>query len=266
MPKILLINDDGINSPGILMLKKELEGLGELFIVAPENERSGIGKAVSSSLVRVKRITLADGSEAYAISGTPADAFMLAKYKILGKNPDLLVAGINLGPNLGIDDFFTSGTLGAAIEAAIHGVPAVAVSYCIEKFVEGQNKASLVNMEVLELTAKIAAKTAEYLLKYGMTFDVDIISINVPEKVSSANFEATTLSYKGYLDLFNRRGEGYIIGRWVLSDYPDDVKGTDIYAVKKRRRISITPIKLRFIHNTEGIRKLIDFLKNSNLE
>ena len=266
MPKILLINDDGINSPGILMLKKELEGLGELFIVAPENERSGIGKAVSSSLVRVRRITLADGSEAYAISGTPADAFMLAKYKILGKNPDLLVAGINLGPNLGIDDFFTSGTLGAAIEAAIHGVPAVAVSYCIEKFVEGQNKASLVNMEVLELTAKIAAKTAEYLLKYGMPFDVDIISINVPEKISSADFEATTLSYKGYLDLFNRRGEGYIIGRWILSEYPDDVKGTDIYAVKKRRRISITPIKLRFIHNTEGIRKLIDFLKNSNLE
>jgi len=162
MPKILLINDDGINSPGILMLKKELEWLGELFIVAPENERSGIGKAVSSSLVRVRRITLADGSEVYAISGTPADAFMLAKYKILGENPDLLVAGINLGPNLGIDDFFTSGTLGAAIEAAIHGVPAVAVSYCIEKFVEGQNKASLVNMEVLELTAKIAAKTAEY--------------------------------------------------------------------------------------------------------
>ncbi|HDO42297.1 MAG TPA: hypothetical protein ENH03_05300 [Candidatus Bathyarchaeota archaeon] len=99
-----------------------------------------------------------------------------------------------------------------------------------------------------------------------MPFDVDIISINVPEKISSVDFEATTLSYKGYLDLFNRRGEGYIIGRWILSDYPDDVKGTDIYAVKKRRRISITPIKLRFIHNTEGIRKLIDFLKNSNLE
>ena len=98
MPKILVINDDGINSPGILTLKRELERLGELFIVAPENEKSGIGKAVSSSLVKVKRVTLADGSEAYAISGTPADAYMLATYKILGENPDLLVAGINLGP------------------------------------------------------------------------------------------------------------------------------------------------------------------------
>jgi len=260
MPKILVINDDGINSPGILSLKRELERLGELFIVAPENEKSGIGKAVSSSLVKVKRVTLADGSEAYAISGTPADAYMLATYKILGENPDLLVAGINLGPNLGIDDFFTSGTLGAAIEAAIHGVPAIAVSYCMEKFVEGQDKASLVNVEVLELTARIAAKTAEYLLKHGMPFDVDIISINVPERISSVNFEATTLSYKGYLDLFTRRGDGYIIGQWILADYPDDVKGTDIYAVKKRKRVSITPIKLRFIHNTEGIRKLIDFL------
>jgi len=260
MPKILVINDDGINSPGILSLKRELERLGELFIVAPENEKSGIGKAVSSSLVKVKRVTLADGSEAYAISGTPADAYMLATYKILGENPDLLVAGINLGPNLGIDDFFTSGTLGAAIEAAIHGVPAIAVSYCMEKFVEGQDKASLVNAEVLELTARITAKTAEYLLEHGMPFDVDIISINVPERISSVNFEVTTLSYKGYLDLFTKRGDGYIIGQWILADYPDDVKGTDIYAVKKRKRISITPIKLRFIHNTEGIRKLIDFL------
>jgi len=118
-------------------------------------------------------------------------------------------------------------------------------------------------MEVLKLTAKIAAKTAEYLLKHGMPFDIDIISINVPEKVGSVNFEITTLSYKGYIDLFVRREDGYIIGQWILADYPDDVKGTDIYAVKKRRRISITPIKLRFIHNTEGIRKLIDFLDAS---
>ena len=118
----------------------------------------------------------------------------------------------------------------------------------------------MVNAEVLKLTARITAKTAEYLLKHGMPFDVDMISINVPERISSVNFEATTLSYKGYLDLFTRRGDGYIIGQWILADYPDDVKGTDIYAVKKRKRISITPIKLRFIHNTEGIRKLIDFL------
>jgi len=260
MPKILVINDDGIKSPGILILKKELEHLGEVDVVAPENERSGIGKAVSSSLVKVKKVTLADGSEAYAITGTPADAYMLAVHKILRKPPDLLVAGINLGPNLGIDDFFTSGTLGAAIEAAIHGVPAIAVSYCVEKFIEGQDKASLVNMEILGLTAKIAAKTAEYILKNGMPFDVDIISINVPEKLSSLGFEATTFSYRGYLDLFVKRGEGYIIDRWVLADYPDDVKGTDIYAVKKRKRVSITPIKLRFIHNTEGLRNLIDFL------
>lgn len=263
MPKILLINDDGIHSPGIFILKRELEALGETFVVAPEAERSGIGKALSSSLVKVRRISLADGSEAYAISGTPADAFMLARYKILGENPDLLVSGINLGPNLGIDDFFTSGTLGAAIEAAIHGVPAIAVSYCIERFVERQNKASLADMKVLELTAKIAAKTADYVLRHGMPFDIDIISINVPEKISSLDFEATTLSYKGYLDLFVGRGEGYIIEQWILADYPDDVKGTDIYAVKRRRRISITPIKLRFIHNTEGIRSLIDFLKSN---
>jgi len=260
MPKILLTNDDGIFSPGILSLKKEIDKLGETVVVAPSKEKSGIGKAISSKLVKVETISLPDGSTAYAINGTPADAYMIATYKILGKTPDLLISGINLGPNLGVDDFFTSGTIGAAIEAAVHHAPAIAVSYCMEKFLEGQDKASLVDMETLNLIAKIAAETAKYVLENGMPYDVDLISINVPEKLRSLNFEATTLSYKGYLDLFVNRNGGYVIDRWVLEDYPDDVPGTDLHTVKKRKRIAVTPIKLRFIHNTEGIKGLIEHL------
>lgn len=260
MPKILLTNDDGIFSPGILTLKRKLDKLGEVVVVAPLKETSGIGKAISSKFVKVEQVILPDGSKAYGIDGTPADAYMIATHKILGQNPDLLISGINLGPNLGVDDFFTSGTLGAAIEAAIHRVPAIAVSYCMEKFLEGQDKASLVNKEILDLTAKIAVETAKYILENGMPYDVDLISINVPEKMRSLSFEATTLSYKGYLDLFVDRNGGYIIDHWVLEDYPDDVPGTDLYAVKRRKRIAVTPIKLRFIHNTEGVRGLIDHL------
>jgi len=265
LPKILLTNDDGIQSPGLLALKKELETLGEILVIAPEKERSGIGKALSSHQIKMSKTKLSDGSEAYAIGGTPADAYLLAKYKILGKPPELLVAGINIGPNLGVDDFFTSGTVGAAIEAAIHGTAAVSVSYCLEKYLEGQDKASLVAPEDLKLAAKIAKEVAKHVLEHGMPPDVDIISINVPEKVKSLKFEVTCLSYKGYKDIYAPRTEGYLIESWILSDYPDDAPGTDLWAAK-RKRVSITPVKLKFIHNTEGLEPLLETLKRADLK
>lgn len=265
MPKIVLTNDDGIQSPGLLALKKELETLGEILVIAPERERSGIGKAISSHQIKILKTSLSDGSEAYAIGGTPADAYLLAKYKILGEPPELLVAGINIGPNLGVDDFFTSGTLGAAVEAAIHGTAAVTVSYCLEKYMEGQDKASLVTLNDLELAAKIAREVAKYVLERGLPPDVDIISINVPEKVKSLRFEATCLSYKGYKDIYAPQTNGYLIESWNLSDYPDDAPGTDLCAVK-RKRVSITPVKLKFIHNTVGLEPLLETLKRADLE
>jgi len=261
MPKILLVNDDGVYSPGLLTLKREIQNLGEITVVAPSKERSGIGKALSCNLVNVRKVSLADSSEAYAIDGTPADAYFIATHKILREKPDLLVSGINLGPNLGIDDFFTSGTLGAAIEAAIHKVPAIAVSYCMKRVADIEDEFLKVNMAHLLLAAKIAKKTAEYILKNGMPPNVDIISINVPEKIVSLSFEATTLSYKGFMDLHVSRKGGYIISQWTLFDYPNDMEGTDIYTIKDGK-ISVTPIKLKFIHNVEGLKDLICFLNS----
>ena len=136
MPTILVINDDGIKSIGLNTLKNRLEKLGNVIVVAPKDERSGIGKALTTDHIKIMETKLRDGSKAYATTWTPADAFLLAVSKILKRQPDLLVAGINLGPNLGIDDFLNSGTLGAALEAAIHRVPAIAVSYCIPKITE----------------------------------------------------------------------------------------------------------------------------------
>lgn len=131
--EILVVNDDGVHSPGLLALKKKMDELGKVSVVTPEKERSGTGKAVSTCLIEIKEMHLADETKAYAISGTPADACLLALFKILRNSPDLVISGINLGPNLGIDDLLTSGTLGAALEAAIHGIPAIAVSYSLKR-------------------------------------------------------------------------------------------------------------------------------------
>lgn len=269
MPAILLTNDDGIQSIGLLALKRRIEKLGDVFVVAPKDERSGVGKALTTEQIRLIETYLADGSKAYATTGTPADAFLLAVNKIMKKSPDLLVAGINLGPNLGIDDLLNSGTLGAALEAAIHQVPAIAVSYCIEEITEQQVEKRRVTIEELELPATLAKKAAEYVLRNGMPPDVDIISINVPEKAEPNNLEITTLSYRGYGDIHtvlrclppNRTNQEktYKITSWNLSDYPDDRPGTDLYAVRERKCVSITPIKLSLPHNKRGLEALREY-------
>ena len=260
MPTILVINDDGIKSIGLNTLKNRLEKLGNVIVVAPKDERSGIGKALTTDHIKIMETKLRDGAKAYATTGTPADAFLLAANKILKRMPDLLVAGINLGPNLGIDDLLNSGTLGAALEAAIHHVPAIAVSYCIPKITEKMSEKEEVTMKDLELTATLALKTAKYVLEKGMPPDVDIISINVPEKADSKRIKITSLSYKGYGDIYVEQGEGYRIMSWALAGYPDDELGTDLHAVKKEKYISITPIKVGFLHNMGGLKGLLKSL------
>lgn len=203
---------------------------------------------------------LRDSSRAYATTGTPGDAFLLAANKILKRMPDLLLAGINLGPNLAVDDLLNSGTLGAALEAAIHHVPAIAVSYCISEITEQLAEKVEVTEKELEPTAAIAENAAKYVLEKGMPPDVDIISIDVPEKVGSKSIEITSLSYKGYGDIYSEHNGGYKIMSWTLENYPDDAPGTDLYAIKKRKCISVTPIKLRLCHNTKGMEDLSESL------
>ena len=260
MPTILLINDDGIQSIGLLALKKRMERFGNVVVVAPEDERSGVGKALTTEQISLIETRLADGSRAYATTGTPADAFLLATNKIMRCPPELLMAGINLGPNLGIDDLLNSGTLGAALEAAIHKVPAIAVSYCIQKITDQQVEKKKVTMEELELPAALAEKATEYVLRYGMPRDVDIISINVPESAESDEVEITSLSYKGYGDIHANQEDGYKIASWALSSYSDDQPGTDLYAIREKRRISITPIKIQLPHNKKGLEDFSKFL------
>ena len=260
-PTILLTNDDGIHSRGLLMLKRRLDELGRVVVVAPEGERSGIGKALTiDSPIRVLRTRLADGSTAYAVTGTPADAVLLSLHKILNRPPSLLVSGINLGPNLGVDDFLNSGTLGACLEAAVHGVSSIAVSYAIRNLNLDDKRRFVGRREDLELAASIACEVVRYVLREGMPQNVDIISINVPENADPRRIRVTSLSYLGYGDIYRREGEGFRIMGWHLSDYPEDQPGTDLHAVREGW-ISITPIKVRMIHNLEGMERLLHFLR-----
>jgi 5'-nucleotidase len=259
--EILVVNDDGVHSPGLLALKKKMDELGKVSVAAPEKERSGMGKAVSTCLIEVKETQLADGGKAYAISGTPADACLLALFKILQHPPNLVVSGINLGPNLGIDDLLTSGTLGAALEAAIHGIPAIAVSYSLKRITDREGKVHAnIRVESLEFCAELAKQTAKYVLTNGMPKDVDVISINVPENPTSRTVKVTSLSYKGYTDIFAEKTGGYQIRGWFLEDYPYDEAETDTHAIRENNYASVTPIKLNFTHQNRNMKELAKFL------
>jgi len=258
MKTILLINDDGIQSSGLFAIKKKLDRLGEVVVVAPKREVSGVGKAITSSRhVQIEEVELEDKSRAYAIiNGTPADSYLLAVNKILKHSPDVVVAGINLGPNLGIDDFLNSGTIGAALEAAIHGVPAVAVSYCKQEISDRKAK-SAITLEELLSAAEIGLKIVEHVLSKGMPPDVDLISVNVPEKADCRKLKATELSYVGYGDLFSKEEKGYRIAHWRLDDYSDPDPETDVRAIRNEGYISITPVKVRLPHSKKALKHML---------
>jgi len=126
--KILVTNDDGIFAPGLNALYREMRHLGEVAVVAPDSEQSAVGHAISlSHPLRVKEVQLPGGVRGWAVTGTPADCVKIALAELLNGPPDLVVSGINLGPNVGINVLY-SGTVSAATEAVILGIRGIAFS------------------------------------------------------------------------------------------------------------------------------------------
>ncbi len=126
--RILLTNDDGLQAPGIAALFDALEGLGELTVIAPDHNASGVGRAITVTRpLRVSAERFGAGRLGVVCDGTPCDCVRVAMLGALGPPPDLVVSGVNAGPNMGTDVTY-SGTVGAALEAALWGRPAVAFS------------------------------------------------------------------------------------------------------------------------------------------
>ena len=127
-PHILVSNDDGINAPGIDALIMELQKIARVSVVAPSIERSAVGHAITlSDPLRVAEFQKEDRWEGYSVSGTPADCIKIAVCELLKDEPDLVISGINLGSNTGINVIY-SGTVSAATEGTILGIPSFAIS------------------------------------------------------------------------------------------------------------------------------------------
>lgn len=151
-PLILVTNDDGINAPGIEMLYSAMQEIGDVAVVAPDREMSAAGHAITlSDPLRVSTIRLKNGVKGHAVNGTPADCVKIAVKAILDRTPDLVVSGINQGSNTGINVIY-SGTVSAATEGIILGIPSIAfslASYDYNDFAPAGSFADRIVREVL---------------------------------------------------------------------------------------------------------------------
>lgn len=228
MARILVTNDDGIHSEGLIVLARTLERLGEVTVVAPSHEMSAASHSLT--LTRPLRIDRVDRRH-YAVDGTPTDCVTLAITHILRESrPDIVLSGINRGPNLG-DDTTYSGTVAGALEASIHGVPGIAVSLVTRTDFNFRH------------AAEFARRIAERVLSDGLPSGT-LLSINVPPgpvKGARITRQGRKNVRPMVLEGLDPRQRPYY---WIGEDeivWPEE-KGTD-YAAVVEGLVSITPLR-----------------------
>ncbi len=236
--RILVTNDDGINSEGLWALAESLANVGEVFVVAPDRDRSGIAAAMTLlDVVRANRITSPpiEGVTAFAVEGTPADCVILAHGALFDEPFDLIFSGINQGANMGAD-ILLSGTVGAAVHGYLRRVPSVAVSSYFEPGGDIRYESACI----------AAAATASDLLADPVEGAL-LLNVNLPdaEPTDIVGVEITTPGSRGFLERVERevvgRREHYWIKHNRASGESVSETGTDVWAVRNRR-VSISSI------------------------
>lgn len=251
--KILISNDDGIQADGLKALRLAMEELGEVTVVAPDRPKSATGHGITvHKPLRVDEVNFPDSTtKGFAVNGTPSDCVKIALQALMPEPPDIVISGINFGPNLGTDVLY-SGTVSAALEGVINDVPSVAISLAsFEK-------------EDYSVAADFAKTIVRAVVREGLPAET-LLNVNVPLlKGHKINGVATTrLGKRRYQNIFEKRLDPrgrvyYWMGGEVLDLEVE--QDTDIAAIK-RNEISVTPILFDVTHY-----QLIDFLKKWDLK
>jgi 5'-nucleotidase len=231
MATILITNDDGIASQGITELYKALQSLGVVFIVAPENEQSAVGRSLT--LHRPLRPRLVEQG-VYSINGTPTDCVAIGLKKLLPTKPDLVVSGINKGANLG-DDIAYSGTVSAAMEGTLLGVASIAFSSMPD---------DSLNFHFAR-ASRIATHICAFVLEHGLPQDT-LLNVNFPNTDHLKGFKLTKQGKRVYDNAIQEMNDPW--GRkhyWIGGGVPrwESEKDTDFDAVLEGY-VSLTPIHL----------------------
>lgn len=240
MPTIMVTNDDGINSPGIKALQQSMRSLGQTVIVAPERDNS----AVSHSLTMSRPLRIREIEEnMFTLDGTPTDCVIVGIGKLIDRKPDLLVSGINAGPNIG-DDISYSGTVSAAIEGTMYGIPSMAISLAGEAPFD------------FALAVRVATCLARRILADGLPANT-LLNVNIPEGDTFQGFAVTRqgrrLWENSIQETFDPWGRKHY---WIGGGTPlrDSSEDTDVSAIHNGL-VSVTPIHLD-LTNHQGIKHL----------
>lgn len=238
LPVILITNDDSIAAPGIRALYEAVKDLGKLVIVAPDKPQSGMGHAITlGQPLRLQSSNLFQDIEAYSCSGTPVDCVKLAVDKVLHRKPDLCLSGINHGPNHSINVIY-SGTMSAAMEAAIENIPAVGFSLMnfsqSANFTAAQHYARLVTEKMLN------NKLSKHIL----------LNVNIPDfpLAEIKGYKICKQAYAKYQEKFIERtdpsGKKYY---WLTGEFInfDNTKDSDVWALANNY-VSIVPVEFDF--------------------
>ena len=232
--KILLTNDDGIHAPGLFALYQALKSEYDLNIVAPESEMSAVGHAITlTSPLRVRDVNKNGAFFGYAVTGTPADCVKIALQELLKSPPDMILSGINLGANVGINILY-SGTVSAATEGAFLGIKSAAISLATMKKKADFKFAASFSKEIIRFIS-------ENSLGEGTALNVNIPAVS-PEKIKGVCFVKQGITT--IVERFDRRNDPRGNVYYWLSGESTPENGdpdTDTYALKENR-ITITPI------------------------
>ena len=251
--KLLLTNDDGIHARGLWVLYKQFVKKWTVTIVAPDRERSAVGHGITLNRpIEVTRVSINNNCQGYAVSGTPADCIKLSILELLDSRPDMVISGINPGANVGVNINY-SGTVSAAREAALYGIPAIAVS------VQGRNPKNYA------AAGRFVAAIADEVVKRGLPFGT-ILNINIPDRrlTEISGVKIASQGVKLYSEFIEKRIDAenrtlYWHGLTAPSsgrNHPDSDE--DILG---RNYISVTPIKC----DTTDY-ELLDELRNWNID
>ncbi len=246
-PLILLTNDDGIRSPGLWAAAEALSAVGYVTVAAPREQCTGTGRSMpitSDGILREEQVTVGGKTwKVYAVGGTPAQAVQHGVFELTARKPDLVVAGINYGENV-TTGISISGTVGAALEAAALGVPALAVSQ------ETPSSYFLSHSEEIdfEAAAYFTAYFARKLLAWDGMDDVDALSVNIPSGARpDTPWRITCLSHTRYYVPYAppraRLDEpGKVLYRVEID--PENEPDSDVHVLRIDRLVSVTPLSL----------------------
>ncbi len=234
-PLILVTNDDGISAPGIRNLIRTMQELGEVIVVAPDSPQSGMGHAITiHHPLRLDKVDLYEGISAYQCSGTPVDCVKLAVDIVLDRKPDLLVSGINHGSNSSINVIY-SGTMSAAVEGAIEGIPSIGYSLCDYGY-----QASFT--PILPAVKQIAEKVLAHGLPAGTLLNVNFPKVSNESELKGIRVcrQAKAKWKENFVGRQDPNGRNYywLTGKFVNDDLGED---TDEWALSNGF-VSVVPV------------------------